>query len=105
MKAHQDQYRVDVSGSDIALFTSQWPGANLVGLEGVCFGYDKNGDLVDIVYDNGDSDQWDGSALVALSEDAGLYLAGAGDAAIRTELRKDFRERGFPWWWPNWWRR
>lgn len=62
---------VEVSEADIYSFNSRWPCSELRELTGVTFTFDKpNGDLVDIEYANGSSDDWDGSALVALSEDA-----------------------------------
>lgn len=105
MRAHSAQNRVRLNASDIYAFMTQYPGANLIGLKGVCFGFDKTGALVEIDYDNGNSECWDGPGLVALSQDAETYLAAAGDTSVRRELREDYRKQGFPWWWPDWWRR
>lgn len=67
-------YSVVVTEMDIDRFNDSWPASELRGLRGVTFQFEKrNGDLVDIEYRNGDSEQWDGSALVALSEDAQKY--------------------------------
>lgn len=62
--------RVHVSAQDIAYFCRRWPASGLHGLRGVEFEFAKNGDLVDIEYRNGSSEDWDGPALVALSQDA-----------------------------------
>lgn len=62
--------RVHLSVQDIANFCRNWPASNLRGLSGVNFEFARNGDLVDIEYRNGSSEDWDGPALVALSQDA-----------------------------------
>lgn len=67
-------YSVVVTETDVDRFNDRWPASELRGLRGVTFQFEKrNGDLVDIEYHNGDSEQWDGSALLALSQDAQKY--------------------------------
>jgi len=77
MQAYPTPYgggSVYVSERDVSEFTRSWPASGLRGLTGVTFTFDRNGDLVDIEYANGDSDRWDGPALVALSHDAQKYM-------------------------------
>jgi len=96
--------RVAVSEQDISDFIREWPASGLYGLRGVTFVYETNGDLVDIYYKNGDSEDWDGAALAALSEDAQEYMEGARDPEVRHELKGQYRAQGrFPWWWPASW--
>lgn len=98
--------RVAVSEQDLYDFMRQWPCSGLDGLRGVTFMYESNGDLVDIYYKNGSSDDWDGPALLALSEDAQEYLEGARDPQVRRELRAQYNSPGgggLPWWWPASW--
>lgn len=67
-------YKVSVSEFEIDAFNSRWPCSELRGLTGVTFVFEKKtGDLVDIVYKNGNSDRWDGEALTALCSDAKEY--------------------------------
>lgn len=66
-------YNVAVSEQDIKDFNRGWPASELRGLRGVTFQFEKTGDLLDIWYRNGDSDRWDGPALLALSQDAQKY--------------------------------
>lgn len=79
-------YTVTVSESDIDAFARRWPGSGLRGLRGVAFQYAKkvDGDLVDVTYKNGDSERWDGAALVALSHDAQRY----GESHLGAKPRK-----------------
>jgi YD repeat-containing protein len=62
--------RVAVSAADVQAFADRWPCSGLRDLRGVTFEYDRAGNLVDITFRNGDIEQWDGSALTALSHDA-----------------------------------
>jgi len=64
---------VSASEQDVAGFCQSWPASNLRGLRGVTFEFARNGDLIDIKYRNGSSEDWDGPALVALSNDAQNY--------------------------------
>lgn len=77
----QGSVTVSVDETEVADFCDMWPACNLRGLEGVTFTFDaRDGALVDVDYVNGDSDEWDGPALLALSHDAedqaGLAAAG-----------------------------
>lgn len=64
-------FSVAVSEDAIYEWCKRWPASGLRGLKGVTFQFDKrNGDLVDVTYRNGTSEDWDGPALLALSEDA-----------------------------------
>lgn len=74
MRAYIDSRSVAVSEHNVRAFACFWPCSGLRGLRGVTFTYEDNGDLVDIAYRNGSSDDWDGPALVALSQDAQEYL-------------------------------
>lgn len=97
--------RVAVSESDLASFMAAWPCSGLHGLRGVIFEYDRSGNLVDIIYRNGDSDRWDGPAMVALSEDAQEYLGLRTDRLSRRTARDEHARRGhWPWWWPEGWK-
>jgi hypothetical protein len=69
-------YTVELSEDDIDAFSSVWPCCKLVGLRGVTFSFDSKGDLVDVDYRNGSSDDWDGSELLALSQDAQEFAQG-----------------------------
>lgn len=65
------EIRVEADERDIHDFNDQWPASNLHGLEGVTFTFDaRNGDLIGLDYANGSDEEWDGPALLALSEDA-----------------------------------
>ena len=70
-------FKVSVSEAEIEEFNRHWPCSELRGLRGVTFEYDSKG-LCDIVYRNGDSERWDGPALLALSQDAEKYLGASG---------------------------
>ena len=63
--------RVCVSADEVRDFMSRWPSSNLNGTR-LWFEFDHSGDLVDI--GPGDTESQDGSALVALSDDAKAYL-------------------------------
>lgn len=73
MRAFNNGLVVAVNDVDIHDFNSSWPGSNLRGLDGVTFVFESNGDLVDMHFKNGDVEEWDGKALVALSQDAQAY--------------------------------
>jgi len=68
-------YRVACDARDVSDFADRWPCSGLHGLDGVTFAFERNGDLVDVYYRNGNSDRWDGPALAALAEDAQHYAA------------------------------
>ncbi len=73
-------FTATVSEAGIDAFTRSWPASGIRDLRGVSFMFDKrNGDLEDIRYKNGTPEDWDGPALVALSEDA--------QAVARTRLK------------------
>ena len=78
MRAFLSNNRVAVSEDDITAFIGRWPCSGLQGLRGVTFTFEEKSvgsyDLVDIHYANGNSEQWDGEALVALSNKAQEYL-------------------------------
>lgn len=63
-------YRVTVSANEVYDFNRSWPCSELSGDHGISFTFDKlNGDLVDHTARESE----DGSALVALSQDAQEY--------------------------------
>jgi len=63
-------YSVQFGQDEVRAFTRRWPGHNLHGVKSVWAQFDrKNGDLVDLKVNNGDSEPWDGPALVALVGD------------------------------------
>ncbi len=63
-------YSVSVSAAEVENFKSTWPCSGLPG-HAIWFQFDKrNGDLVDI---KPDSNNFDGPALLALSNDAQAY--------------------------------
>ena len=67
-------YSVSVSRREVEDFKALWPCSGLPDAA-VTFQFDKrNGDLVDITSRVG-SDRWDGSAALALSQDAQAYGA------------------------------
>ena len=72
MRAFKNR-RVACSADDVRAFAASWPCSGLHGLQGVTFEFAGNGDLVDVTYRNGNSERWDGPALVALSQDAQAY--------------------------------
>lgn len=65
-------YTVSVSYLDIAAFADTWPCSGMRNPKvPLAFTFDKrNGDLVDMV---GESEEYDQSALLALSQDAQAY--------------------------------
>lgn len=65
-------YNVSVSSAEVYAFARRWPCAGFPG-QGVTFQFDaRNGDLLDM-WPNGWDDGADGSAVLALSEDAQNY--------------------------------
>lgn len=66
----EDGYDVEVNENDLDAFIHQWPGCKLHGLLGVTFTFDKWDNLIDVEYRNGNSDDWDGPELLALSQEA-----------------------------------
>ena len=62
--------RVCVSRDDVAAFNSQWPCSGIPERP-IWFEFDSNG-LVDL--GPGDTSEFDGPALLALSEDAQAYM-------------------------------
>lgn len=72
MKAHDNGcfYSVTVSRRDVEDFKEQWP-CNGMPSRSIWFQFDKrNGDLVDMVPSNWEERGADGSAMLALIEDA-----------------------------------
>ena len=65
-------YRVTVSPQEMSNFASRWPCSGMRNPKrGMAFTFDKkNGDLVDI---SGENEEYDGSAVAALSENAQTY--------------------------------
>lgn len=73
---------VSVSPHDVEAFASRWPCSGLRlksgGWRRIVFTFDDAGNLVDV---EGEPDGADGSAMVALSQDAQAYLAAYNVAA------------------------
>lgn len=72
--------RVFVSESEVDTFRRTWPCSNLPTNSGITFEFDGpngDGDLVDITLSNGvDSSEYDGPAMLALSNDAQVQRIG-----------------------------
>ena len=63
-------YRVTVSADEVYDFKKTWPCSGLSSSHGISFVFDKrNGDLVEVYHPGSE----DGSALLALSQDAQAY--------------------------------
>jgi hypothetical protein len=74
-------YRVAVSAEEVYQFNTRWPCSELSANHGLSFTFDKrNGDLVD----HNARQFEDGSALVALSQDAQKY----GEAQLKKRTPK-----------------
>jgi hypothetical protein len=99
MRAFKKTNSVVLNSADIADFCAQWPCSGLFNLKGVTFEFDGN-ELCNITYKNGKSEDYDGPALKALSEDALNYFWAVTDKDTLSELRKEYKRYGsFPWWW------
>lgn len=68
---------VDVSRADVERFRSRWPGSGMP-IAPVTFVFEASGDLVDITSSNRKMMEYDGSDMVALSQDAQEYAASKG---------------------------
>lgn len=66
--------RVKWSAFDVAIFNGTWPGSNIPEID-ITFEFDLSGNLVDIDSEI-DSNEFDGPALLALSQDAQVFLFG-----------------------------
>jgi hypothetical protein len=68
-RGHLQGY-IKITEDEIAEFRRTWPASGLHDLTGVWVQFDEDGQVLDIVYANGTSEDWDGPALVALLDDA-----------------------------------
>ncbi len=72
LQSNATSYTIAVSAQDVADFNNLWPCSNIPEVA-VQFDFDPNG-LVDIRFSNGvDSSEYDGEALLALSQDAQIF--------------------------------
>jgi hypothetical protein len=72
LRSNATSYTVAVSAQDVSNLNRSYPYSNVPAVA-VQFDFDSNG-LCDIRFSNGvDSSEYDGSALLALSQDAQAY--------------------------------
>jgi hypothetical protein len=82
-------FSISIEAEEIECFHNRWPAAGFEGLERVTATFDTNGDLVDLECNEagGSCEKWDGSALVALTDD--MQCAGESRMGIKDRCHSD----------------
>jgi hypothetical protein len=82
-------FSISIEAEEIECFHNRWPAAGFEGLERVTATFDTNGDLVDLECNKagGSCEKWDGSALVALTDD--MQCAGESRMGIKDRCHSD----------------